>query len=279
MKFSICCTLLAFSALLNDGPSSKVEGFGPSASLVAPRLQQRILVRIYLETKEKTGSDEETTKEKGVSLPFMKSSKNAPSGIEVEPSNNNNDEDPKQSLFPENSLVIVTAILGTISVATQAGAYSDFFQSLSEMKANIADPADFWPAVNFWIFFAVGHAILQPIFWISEVLHASSGPLIGGLVPVTFLVGNIVAIATITLSKEVGYFYANMFSKKGLIALRLTCLDFSVFSDSKCCQCCRFGCFLHICWCRAFWYSRIRGLQSCTRRQLSGESCQRLPSL
>ena len=56
---------------------------------------------------------------------------------------------------------------------------------------------------HFWIFFAVRHAILQPIFWISEVLHASPGPKIANLVPVSFLIGNVVAIGAVTFSKEV----------------------------------------------------------------------------
>ena len=43
------------------------------------------------------------------------------------------------------------------------------------MKQN-ADSSEFWPALNFWIFFAVGHPILQPILWISDVLHGTPGP-------------------------------------------------------------------------------------------------------
>ena len=70
------------------------------------------------------------------------------------------------------------------------------------MKNNV-DPADFWPALNFWIFFAVGHPILQPILWISDVLHGSPGPMVANLVPVSFIAANVVAIAAISFSKEV----------------------------------------------------------------------------
>ena len=57
-----------------------------------------------------------------------------------------------------------------------------------EMKQN-ADSSEFWPALNFWIFFAVRHPILQPILWISDVLHGTPGPKVLGdsLVPILFL--------------------------------------------------------------------------------------------
>ena len=105
-------------------------------------------------------------------------------------------------LIPENSLVLATAAVGTAALLTHAQGYIQFYQSVMEMKANV-DPADFWPALNFWIFFAVAHPILQPILWISDVLHGSPGPLIGDLVPVTFLLGNVIAIAAISYSKEI----------------------------------------------------------------------------
>jgi hypothetical protein len=95
------------------------------------------------------------------------------------------------------------ATIGFLSVMSHASAWMAFVASVSEMKANIADPAEFWSALNFWIFFAVGHPILQPVLWISDVLHGSPGPMIAGLVPLTFIFGNIFAIAAFTISKEV----------------------------------------------------------------------------
>lgn len=105
--------------------------------------------------------------------------------------------------IPENALSAATAVVGLAAVLSHAPAWLDFFSSVNEMKQNIQDPADFWAALNFWIFFAVGHPILQPILWISDVLHASPGPKIGGLIPATFLAGNLAFIALITKSKEV----------------------------------------------------------------------------
>ncbi|KAL3925137.1 MAG: hypothetical protein SGILL_000609 [Bacillariaceae sp.] len=105
-------------------------------------------------------------------------------------------------LVPEGALATAAAAIGSVALLSHAGGYYQFYQSVMEMKAN-ADPADFWAALNFWIFFAVGHPILQPILWISDVLHGSPGPMIADLVPVTFLLGNVIAIAAITYSKEI----------------------------------------------------------------------------
>ena len=68
------------------------------------------------------------------------------------------------------AMPISAAVAGTLAIASHAGAYADFSQYVMEMKQN-ADSSEFWPALNFWIFFAVGHPILQPILWISDVLH------------------------------------------------------------------------------------------------------------
>lgn len=105
--------------------------------------------------------------------------------------------------LPDNILTTAALVLGTVAVASHAGAWAEFFQSVLAMKANVADPSDFWAALNFWIFFAVGHPILQPILWISDVLHGSPGPMVAGLVPATFLLGNAVVIAAIAISKDV----------------------------------------------------------------------------
>jgi len=109
--------------------------------------------------------------------------------------------------IPKNSLVGAVSIWGVVAVGSHWTAYTQFFTSIMEMKSNIdaVDAADFWAALNFWIFFAVAHPILQPILWISDVLHGSPGPMILGdhLVPLTFLLGNVVAIAAFTYVKEI----------------------------------------------------------------------------
>ena len=191
-------TLALIIALQQD----VVISFSPSKNIISTRHQQQSSPRtvVFLDLEDNSNDDSANT-EKPVMI------------------KNDHDEVEKKSLIPENSLVLPTAFLGFVAVATQAGAYSDFFSSLSQMKDNMAaDPTDFWPAVNFWIFFAAGHAILQPIFWISEVLHASPGPLVGDLVPVSFIVGNVVAIAAFTFVKEVRLLLV-VFNKR-LILLR-----------------------------------------------------------
>jgi len=107
------------------------------------------------------------------------------------------------SRLPENTLAGITALIGAGAVATHAGAWQQFFQSLTQMRDNVQDPEQFWAALNFWVFFAVGHPILQPILWISDVLHGSPGPMVAHLVPITFIAGNLLAIAAFTSSKEV----------------------------------------------------------------------------
>jgi hypothetical protein len=110
---------------------------------------------------------------------------------------------PLESL-PENYLAGIASIIGFFAVSQHAGAWSKFFQSIGQMKEAVDDPTQFWAALNFWIFFAVGHPILQPILWISDVLHGSPGPKIADLVPLSFVAGNVIAIAALAFSKEVG---------------------------------------------------------------------------
>jgi hypothetical protein len=89
-------------------------------------------------------------------------------------------------------------------VLSHSQAWGEFGESLVQMYQSVDDPADFWPALNFWIFFAVGHPILQPILYLSDVLHGTPGPMVlGGLVPALFIAGNVVAIAAVAISKDV----------------------------------------------------------------------------
>jgi hypothetical protein len=119
--------------------------------------------------------------------------------------------------LPKGILTKATLALGLLAVSTHANAFSSFIQSVLEMKANVANPEDFWAALNFWIFFAVGHPLLQPILSISDVLHGSPGPLIAGLVPLTFLLGNVVVLTAIAVSSEVRMNYSNYCTALNLI--------------------------------------------------------------
>ena len=101
-----------------------------------------------------------------------------------------------------NGLVMATSIAGIWSVTQYSDAWSQFYVSVLEMYNNVNDPADFWAALNFWIFFAVGHPILQPILFLSDVLHGSPGPRVGDLVPLTFIVANVLFIGATLISKQ-----------------------------------------------------------------------------
>jgi len=122
---------------------------------------------------------------------------------EPEPSNNSIEDTTNSFGLPPNTFVLLASVYGLFAVVSHANGWSNFFGSVMQMKESITDAADFWPALNFWIFFAVAHPILQPILWISDVLHGTPGPKIAGLIPIGFLLGNIAAIRAITFSKEI----------------------------------------------------------------------------
>jgi len=180
-------SLYRFSCITVNGEMKFT--FHPASPIVSEETNQKFADALLDVLKVVSGSDEEL-----VSTSDSSSSSNGTGG---------GDNGGPLGFLPKNSLVLAAAAIGSAAVLSHAGAYADFFSSLQEMKANVEDPADFSAALNFWIFFAVGHPILQPILWISDVLHGSPGPMIGDLVPITFLLGNIVAIAAISKVAEI----------------------------------------------------------------------------
>ena len=163
--------------------------FHPAAPLVSAETNEAFADVLLDILRVVSGSDEALASTRG-------NSDDAARG-----SDDDGDNSPKLPI-PENSLVLAVAAVGAAAVLSHAGAYAQFFASLREMKAH-ADPADFSAALNFWIFFAVGHPLLQPILWISDVLHGSPGPRVGDLVPATFLLGNAAAIAAVAYVAEI----------------------------------------------------------------------------
>lgn len=117
--------------------------------------------------------------------------------------------------FSQDTILGVLAAGAVIyGVAIHWDAWSHFFSSLITMRENTPDVKDFWDALNFWIFFAVAHPILQPLLWISEVLHGSPGPMVADLVPLTFLMGNLAFIGAALVSKSVSF--SSLFEKKSI---------------------------------------------------------------
>jgi hypothetical protein len=126
--------------------------------------------------------------------------------------------------FSQDTILGVLAAGAVIyGVAIHWDAWSHFFSSLITMRENTPDVKDFWDALNFWIFFAVAHPILQPLLWISEVLHGSPGPMVADLVPLTFLMGNLAFIGATLVSKSVSF--SSLFEKKIYLALKTPLKD------------------------------------------------------
>lgn len=123
-------------------------------------------------------------------------------GIKV-PTNTSTLDSTSVIALPPKLLVSAAVAYGVFGLASHSNGWFNFFASVNEMKESVANPADFWGALNFWIFFAVGHPILQPILWISDVLHGTPGPKIADLVPVAFVLGNLAVIGAIAVSKEI----------------------------------------------------------------------------
>ncbi|KAG8466481.1 hypothetical protein KFE25_002237 [Diacronema lutheri] len=82
-----------------------------------------------------------------------------------------------------------------------AGAWAEWAGAWRRVLDGGAMDAD-WAPLKFWAFFAAMHPLLQPALWISEVLHASPGPLLGGLVPASFALLNGAALALLARSER-----------------------------------------------------------------------------
>ncbi len=112
----------------------------------------------------------------------------------------------EEKRFSQDTILGLLAVGAVFfGVAIHWDAWSHFVSSLITMRENTPDVKDFWDALNFWIFFAVAHPILQPLLWISDVLHGSPGPMVADLVPLSFLIGNLVFIGATLVSKSVSF--------------------------------------------------------------------------
>lgn len=95
---------------------------------------------------------------------------------------------------PENTAFNVvpklTGLYAAFTAITYSPTFYAFYKNIEQIKSN-SSPQDANDAINFWIFFAVAHPILQPILWISEVMHGSPGPRVAGLIPLSFILFNV----------------------------------------------------------------------------------------
>lgn len=186
MKFGSILTV-ALIATVSEAFSFSSRTAGSSSLLQSTHHRRSSLVTTYMETK-----------------PKKKASKVSSSSTEPDSSLQQSaveEEEDGSFQLPPNALSLATGAIGVAAILSHTGAYLDFFGSLSQMYQNV--PADeFWSALNFWIFFAVGHPILQPILWISDVLHGSPGFKVADLVPFTFILGNVAVITAFFQFKE-----------------------------------------------------------------------------
>jgi hypothetical protein len=124
--------------------------------------------------------------------------------------NNNNDDDNnkeseetnKESEETNNSLSLgLTLAIWSIpldAVVIHFSGWNHFLSSLATMKANTSNNDEFGSALKFWLLGAISHPIMDGAFWFSEVMHASPGPRLAGLVPVSFLLtSGLVAVALV----------------------------------------------------------------------------------
>lgn len=112
-----------------------------------------------------------------------------------------NGENESSNLKEEDYSLLTAVVVVGAALFLHSEAWTHLSSSLVEMKTN-ASLQDFQSGFVFWLFGAILHPLLQPIFWISEVLHASPGPKLFGLLPVSFLLGSAGAVyALITVNR------------------------------------------------------------------------------
>jgi len=98
---------------------------------------------------------------------------------------------------PLNLLPVVAAVGTLATTLLHAPAFATFTAQWQAIGSTGVSGDAFWAPLQFWFFFAAMHPLLQPALWISEVLHGSPGPQIADLIPVTFLIGNVVALGAL----------------------------------------------------------------------------------
>jgi hypothetical protein len=145
--------------------------------------------------------------------------------VAAKESHSQNEESPLWALPSSGAFAVLTI---SSSILLHADAWSHLVSNLVEMREH-STFEEFSSAFAFWGFAVLIHPILEPIFWISEVLHASIGPKILGLIPLSFGFGSaaiLYAIASfgnlrkglgiIALAALLGYIGAGLDGERGL---------------------------------------------------------------
>ena len=103
---------------------------------------------------------------------------------------------------PDNWPVLAAAVGAAVTTAVHAPAFASFAQQWQQISAAGVTGDDFSAPLLFWTFFALMHPLLQPAIAIGEVLHGSPGPMLGDIVPISFLVGNVVVLGALARFKQ-----------------------------------------------------------------------------
>jgi hypothetical protein len=96
--------------------------------------------------------------------------------------------------------VAAASVLG--ATLFHAPAFAQFASQWQAISAAGVTGDDFSAPLQFWAFFAAMHPLLQPAIWIGEVLHGSPGPQIADVMPISFLLLNVVVIGALTTLSE-----------------------------------------------------------------------------
>jgi hypothetical protein len=111
-------------------------------------------------------------------------------------------EDPDGPADLGNWPVLGAAACTAAAAAVHAPAFAHFASQWQEVAAAGISGDELWAPVRFWSFFAVMHPLLQPAIAIGEVLHGSPGPVLGDIVPASFILLNVVVLGVLAASSQ-----------------------------------------------------------------------------
>lgn len=88
------------------------------------------------------------------------------------------------------------------TAAAHAPAFVHFLSQWQAIALTGVSGDEYWAPVRFWTFFALMHPLLKPAIAIGEVLHSSPGPVLGGIVPASFVLLNLLALGVLAKSHQ-----------------------------------------------------------------------------
>lgn len=102
-----------------------------------------------------------------------------------------------------NFPVLAATAFTVLTTAYHAPAFAQFISQWQAIAAAGVEGDDLTAPLSFWTFFAVTHPLMKPAVAIGEVLHSSPGPVLGDIVPASFVLLNLIVIVALSLSPQV----------------------------------------------------------------------------